>query len=137
MSRGAVRQDLIAALARLRDGRPTHPELIRLAEKGRLKISPSTVSKEARRSRTLIGKEDSRYPDIRREVLASKSQSPLQIKRSQALKAMADEIRNLKQAIQIKDTALVVARCKIADLERRLGQYEPPDPKVTPIKRRK
>lgn len=137
MSKDAARKDLLAALGRLRDGRPSHPDLIRLAEKGQLKISPASVSKEARRSRTLIGMEDCRYPDIRREVLASKSQSPLQIKRSQALKAMADEIRNMKQAIQIKDTALVVARCKIADLERRLGQYEPPDPKVTAIKRKR
>lgn len=135
MSKDAAKKDLLAALGRLRDGRPSHPDLIRLAEKGQLKISPASVSKEARRSRTLIGMEDCKYPDIRREVLASKSQSPLQIKRSQALKAMADEIRNMKQAIQIKDTALVVARCQIADLERRLGQYEPPDPKVTPIKR--
>lgn len=135
MAKDAAKKDLLAALGRLRDGRPSHPDLIRLAEKGQLKISPASVSKEARRSRTLIGMEDCKYPDIRREVLASKSQSPLQIKRSQALKAMADEIRNMKQAIQVKDTALVVARCQIADLERRLRQYEPPDPKVTPIKR--
>jgi hypothetical protein len=106
-----------------------------MAEKGLLKISPASVAKEARRSRTLIGMEGCKYPDIRREVLASKDQSPLQIKRSQALKAMSGEVKRLKSAIQVKDTALAVARLKIAELERRLQEHEPLDPKVVPIRR--
>lgn len=132
-----VRADFFAALGRLRQGKPTNPDLIRLAEKGLLKITPASLAKEARRSRTLIGMEDCKYPDVRREVLASKDQSPLQLKRSQALKALADEVRRLKDAIQVKDTALAVARLKIAELERRLQEHEPLDPKVVPIRQKK
>lgn len=131
----SARADFLAALGRLRQSKPTHPDLIVMAEKGLLKISPASVAKEARRSRTLIGMEGCKYPDIRREVLASKDQSPLQIKRSQALKAMSDEVKRLKSAIQVKDTALAVARLKIAELERRLQEHEPLDPKVVPIRR--
>lgn len=130
-------RDLIAALARLRDGRPTNPELIARASQGKLKITPVSVAKEAGRSRTSIAMENCRYPDVRRMVLESKDQSPLQIKRSQALKDMGTQVRRLELAIKVKDSALAVAMSRIAQLEQRLQEYEPVDPKVPSIRRRK
>lgn len=132
----SIKQDFISALARLRDGSPTHPDLIKMASEGKLSISPSSVAKEAGRSRTYIGMEMCRYPDVRREVLASKDQNPRQIKRGKALQAATLEIRALKQAIQIKDSALAVAMSKIDALEGRLKVHEPLDPKISPIKGR-
>ena len=49
---------------------------------------------------------------------------------------MASEVRLLKEAIRIKDTALAVAMSKIDALETRLKVHEPIDPKVSPIKKR-
>lgn len=131
-----IRADFLSALARLRKGTPTHSDLIEKASQGKLSISPASVAKEAKHSRTLIGHENCKYPDVRREILASKDQSPLQIKRSKAVQSMASEVRLLKEVIQIKDTALAVAMSKIEALETRLKVHEPIDPKVSPIKKR-
>lgn len=131
-----IKQDFLSALARLLEGCPTHQDLIEKANEGKLSISPATVAKEARRSRTLIGMETCKYPDVRREILASKDESPLQTKRSKAVQAMASQVRALKKAIQIKDSALAVAMSKIDALERRLRAHEPIDPKISPIKGR-
>lgn len=131
--RDEVESDFLAALARLRSGKPKVPKLIMDASLGKLKINPSSVALEAGRSRTLIGMEGCRYPDIRREVLASKDQSPLQMKRGAALKAMSLEIRRLEEQIQIKETALVAALMRIDDLKKRIVQYEPSGANVVPF----
>jgi hypothetical protein len=66
---GGAERDLAQALDRLVAGTPTHPMLKKLASKGKLRINCSTVAKEARRSRTLIGHDRCAYPAIRMRVL--------------------------------------------------------------------
>lgn len=136
-SRSQAEKDLLEALARLLRGEPTHPDLIASASQGKLKISPASVAKEARRSRTLIGMENCQYPDIRRKVLASKEQTPLQMRRSAALQSLRSEVRRLETIIKIKDTALATIMLQVASLERRLERYEPLDAKVASIPQRK
>lgn len=123
--RDDVKGDFLAALTRLRNGMPKNSKLIEDASNGVLKINPSSVALEAGRSRTLIGMEGCKYPEIRREVLASKDQSPLQMKRGAALKSLGLEIKRLEEQIRIKDTALVAAMMKIDELDRRIKTYEP------------
>jgi hypothetical protein len=136
-SSSQVEKDLLEALARLSRGEPTHPELVASASEGKLKISPASVAKEARRSRTLIGMENCQYPDIRRKVLASKEQTPLQMRRSAALQALRSEVRRLEAVIKVKDTALATVMLRVASLERRIERYEPLDAKVASIGQRK
>lgn len=123
--RDEAKRDLLSALARLRSGLPRNADLILLSQQGKLKINPSSVALEAGRSRTLIGMDGCRYPDVRREVLASKDQTPLQMKRSAALKAMSAEIKRLEEQITIKESALVAALLRIDQLAERLANYEP------------
>lgn len=120
-----IRKDFMEALGRLRSGSPTHPKLIPRAAGGDLKISVTTVSLEAGHSRTLIGMDGCKYPDVRAAVLASRDQSPLQMKRSAALKAMSEELSLLRDQIRLKDSALMAALLQMDDLERRLSEYEP------------
>lgn len=136
-SKSQAEKDLLEALARLLRGEPTHPDLIASASEGKLKISPASVAKEARRSRTLIGMENCQYPDIRRKVLASKEQTPLQMRRTAALQSLRSEVRRLETIIKIKDTALATIMLQVASLERRLERYEPLDAKVASIPQRK
>lgn len=65
----AARQDFEAALERLLDGRPTNKKLRELAAAKKLRITVYAVALEAGRSRTLIGSDDCRFPDIRARIL--------------------------------------------------------------------
>src|SRR5687767_5776403 len=84
-------QDLRDALARLKSGKPLHPQLRKLAAEGRLRINVSTVAKEANRSRTLIALEKCRYPRIRAEILAL-ADTPTTSGRPRHDRLTADEI---------------------------------------------
>lgn len=132
-----VRKDFFAALARLRSGIPRHPDNVLALNAGKLKITPSSVAVEAGRSRTLIGMEGCKYPDVRREVLASKDQSQLQIKRSAAIKELAKEVSRLKDVIRQRDSALAAAMLQMDDLERRLQEIQPTGANVVSINQSK
>src|SRR5258708_2941611 len=60
--------DLKRALARLINGNPTNPDLCRLVAEGRLRVSYSSVAKEAGRSRTLIAHKNCTYPEVRKAI---------------------------------------------------------------------
>ena len=64
-----VRQDFEDAIARILANKPRNPTLCAKAERGSLKMNISNVALEAGRSRTLIGKPDTEYTDVRRRVL--------------------------------------------------------------------
>lgn len=63
-----IEQDLLDALQRLIEGKPTHKSLKAKAKEGKLKVNTSSVALEAGRSRTLIALEDCRYPKVREAV---------------------------------------------------------------------
>lgn len=63
-----MEQYLLDAWARVKEGRPNNPELALRAKQGKLRANPTTVSEEAGVSRTLIGYDDCRYPDVRRKI---------------------------------------------------------------------
>lgn len=63
-----VEKDLFDALDRLKANEPTHPELIRKARQKKLRINPTTVAKEAKRARTLIGLDNCAYPRVREAI---------------------------------------------------------------------
>lgn len=66
---GQVERELMDALQRLVESRPANPDLARKAQRGTLKISVSTVAKEAGRSRTLISHDRCAYPQVRAAIL--------------------------------------------------------------------
>lgn len=68
-SPGEARADLEAALERLLDNKPTNRGLQALAKAKKLQITIKAVAIEAQRSRTLIGSDACRYPDIRKRIL--------------------------------------------------------------------
>ena len=65
---GSVRSDFETALERLVNGKPNDKTLRERAAKKTLRITIATLALEAGRSRTLIGSDDCRYPDIRAKV---------------------------------------------------------------------
>ncbi len=65
-----IHSDFAEALARLIDGKPNNQELAQKAKEGKLRINVSSVALESGRSRTLIALEKTKYPEIRRAILA-------------------------------------------------------------------
>lgn len=63
-----IEQDLLDALQRLVEGKPTHRILKGKAKEGKLKVNKSNVAMEAGRSRTLIALENCRYPKVREAI---------------------------------------------------------------------
>lgn len=62
-------QHLLDAWERVKEGRPQNPKLIEQAKRGKLKATPTSVAIEAGVSRTLIGYDGCRYPDVRKKIL--------------------------------------------------------------------
>jgi hypothetical protein len=56
------------ALRRVASGNPREERNVKLAAKGRLRVTIATVAREAGRSRTLIGSEECAYPEVRKAV---------------------------------------------------------------------
>lgn len=71
--RSVVERDFLDAIERLVSNKPLNPKLKRLVSEHRLEINPSTVSLEAKRSRTLIGYDGCQLQDIRKKVLDLKN----------------------------------------------------------------
>jgi hypothetical protein len=65
-----IEADFFRALERLHKGRPNHPDNKEAAERGRLKITYSSLASEAGHSRTLISQEGRKckYPRVRKEI---------------------------------------------------------------------
>lgn len=57
------------ALRRVASGLPREERNVKLAAKGKLRVTIATVAREAGRSRTLIGLEECAYPEVRKAVL--------------------------------------------------------------------
>lgn len=111
-----IEQDLLDALQRLIDGRPTHKILKAKAKEGRLKVNSSNVALEAGRSRTLIALEDCRYPKVREAVkLAQGGKKALPTTYTQLIASLRADLATVKAEKRLLETAMadhVLARRK-------------------------
>lgn len=118
-----IEQDLLDALQRLVDGKPTHKTLKAKAKEGRLKVNPSTVALEAGRSRTLIALEDCRYPKVREAVkLAQGGKKALPTTYTQLIASLRADLATVKAEKRLLETTMadhVLARRKAEVLARR------------------
>lgn len=113
----AAEKDFLQAIKRLQSGRPTHPELVVAAESGKLRISATTVAKEACRSRTLISHAGCALPHIRDIIIGLKEQP-------KPSKPSALVIADLRKETASLRNQLSLARSENAALLRRLERVE-------------
>ncbi|MCB4824268.1 hypothetical protein [Roseicella aerolata] len=123
-----VERDFLEALERLKAKRPTNPELARLAKLGRLRITISTVAREAGRSRTLIGHDGCRYPRARAAVVAAMEPVVEPRTTEDALLRLREEVANLQRALKLRDSvnaALVLRMARVEEAAKeRVGRAE-------------
>lgn len=113
----SAEKDFQAAIRRLLAKKPKHPELVAALEAGRLRISISSVAKEAGRARTLISHAQCDLPEIRNLVL-SLMNSPADRKSSvQTITDLRREVSSLKEQ-------LAMARSENVALLRRMERID-------------
>lgn len=98
-----VAKDFDEAIDRLVAGQPNDRRLKRLASEGRLKINPSTVAREAKRSRSLIAHAKCAYPAQRARIIALHSSEDLAAPRSASavISRLKGDIAKLKNQLQV------------------------------------
>ena len=111
--------DLLAALSRLINGAPTHPELVQLFKCRKLRINPSSVAKEANRSRTLISHKNCAYPEVRSKIIKLG-----QDKRKGGICHSRPQIQDLQHKIAELQSKLELSREENVALIRRLERVE-------------
>lgn len=111
-----IEQDLLDALQRLVEGKPTQKTLKAKAKEGKLKINTSNVALEARRSRTLIALENCRYPKVREAVkLAQGGKKALPTTYTQLIANLRADLATVKAEKRLLETRMadhVLARRK-------------------------
>ena len=111
-----IERDLLEALQRLIEGKPTHKTLKAKVKEGRLKVNPSNVALEAGRSRTLIGLEECRYPKVREAVkLAQGDRKALPTTYTQLIASLRADLATVKAEKRMLETVMadhVLARRK-------------------------
>jgi len=83
----------VAALERLKNGKPNHPELAKAASKGSLRLSLRTLAKEAKASHSPLSK--GFYPHIRAELEELRKRKNGVV----AITAKKDRLRDLHLAL--------------------------------------
>lgn len=114
-----------AALARLITGQPDHPDLQAKAAAGQLRISFSTVAKEAGRSRTLIGHDGCAYPKMRQRILDLMEEGPRAQAARDLFKKTATRNSDLTQRLAAQESIQAALVLELGHARRALEQGKP------------
>ena len=100
--RAVVEKDFFDAIERLVKKKPLNPKLKRLVSEHRLEINPSTVSLEAKRSRTMIGYDGCPLQNVRQKVLDLKSPGEIATPRTarEVIARLRADIADLKSKLR-------------------------------------
>lgn len=118
-----IEQDFLDALARLQAGKPKDPSLVADAKRACLRISVTTVAKEAKHSRTLIGHKACKYPNVRDRILALKSDPENPTRMQDVVTKRREECVRLRRQLamaQTQNAALVVRILRLDEDVRRV-----------------
>lgn len=102
-----IRRDFLAAIERLVANSPHNPELVKARKNGNLKINFSSVALEAGHSRTNIGMEKCRLPDVRQRVLDLMAGRESSGSAVAVIIKLRSELRTLKAEIELLRTGHV------------------------------
>ena len=100
-TREGMERHLLDAWARVKEGRPENPKLAVLAKQGKLKANPTTVSIEAGVSRTLIGYDKCRYPNVRQAICekdAAADQLPVRVPTD--MRAINEDLKQINRTLE-------------------------------------
>lgn len=112
-----MERHLLDAWLRVKEGRPMNEQLVGQAKKGKLKVTISSVAKEAGVSRTLIGYDGCRYSEVRRKVLGEE----LPVRVPTDMRTINADLRHVNRALEQR---LKVALSEQAAMLNRMQKLE-------------
>lgn len=133
--RDGIEQDLLAALDRLKAGKPKNKDLLVLAKQGKLRISVSTVALEAGRSRTLIGHAKCQYPHVRDKVLAMRHGEGEPTRLQDVLANKRHETTRLKREMQNLASHCAALIVRAAQMQEKNDELERRVKRVSTLKK--
>lgn len=120
-----IETDFFEALQRLKSGEPTVPRLLGLLKKGLLRISFSTVSEEARHSRTLISLLDCSYPNVREAVLVEMSRdNECKIGKGHKPASAQKVISDLRARLKMEQNEKQILATRLVEAENIVRHYQ-------------
>lgn len=117
-----IEQHFIDAFARLQSGKPKDKGLQTQAKRGTLRITVTSVSKEAGHSRTLIGHKGCKYPNVRDRVLALKSDPDIPTRLQDVLTKRREEATKLRRQLALAQTQNATLLARILELNAELNK---------------
>lgn len=136
-----VEKDFLSALERLQAGKPRDRELHDAAKAGKLRISVTTVAKEAGHSRTLIGHKGCKYPAVRDRIVALKTDPANPTRLQDIVAARRQDVARLSRELKLSQSqvaALVVRNLHLEQEVARLTRATNRTPSVgnvTPLRK--
>jgi len=119
-----IEQHFIDAFARLQSGKPKDKSLQTQAKQGTLRITISSVAKEAGHSRTLIGHKGCKYPNVRDRILALKSDPDIPTRTQDGLNKQRDEAAKLRRELALAQTKNATLLARILELNAELNKLK-------------
>lgn len=121
-----IESEFLAAISRIQSGTPSNKELLADKMAGKLRLSVSSVAKEAGRSRTLIGHKGCRYPKIRDIIQGANSEPTSPTSLRDALEKSRAEVADLKKKLALSQSHNASLLAKIIELEEAVLTFPSP-----------
>jgi chromosome segregation ATPase len=117
--------DYEAALDRLLNNQPTHPELIEIKEaNGFVPITQDSVAKEARRKRGRIAGPNSDFPQLAQRIKKLRPTHGVSPNTAATLKGLRADIATLQQRLVAARSRLAESALRIEDLTTQLDESQ-------------
>jgi hypothetical protein len=112
-----IERDFLDALDRLEAGAPLNSALAKRAKLGTLKINMSSVAQEAGHSRTLIGHDGCKYPQVRGKVTGFKTPLTEGATAEDVIRRLREENAELRKKLVLRDTESAALIVRLRQLE--------------------
>ncbi|WP_265946243.1 hypothetical protein [Dechloromonas sp. A34] len=119
-----IEQHFIDAFARLQSGKPKDKGLQTHAKRGTLRITVTSVAKEAGHSRTLIGHKGCRYPNVRDRVMALKSNPDTPTRMQDVVTKRREEAAKLRRQLALAQTQNATLLARVMELNAALSNQK-------------
>lgn len=119
-----IEKDFMEALNRLKAGKPKNKALQVAAKAGKLRISVSTVATEAGHSRTLIGHKACKYPAVRDQIIALRTDPENPSRLQDIVAARRADVARLTRELKLAQTQNASLLIRMLKLEQEITRLE-------------
>jgi len=120
----SIEGDFLAAFDRLKLGKPRDPKLAAQAKIGALRMTVTSLAREAGHSRTLIGHQQCKYPRVRDKLIALRCDPEMPTRLTDIVDKKREEAATLRRQLALAHTenAALVIRLVLVEKKLRISE---------------